>query len=314
MNVPFASPVIDISVVIPTFNRRQDIPTALDSVFAQPGIRIECIVVDDGSSDGTVAYIRDRYLDHSLVIIEKERRSGPQSSRNLGMRAARGEFVTFLDSDDYLEPDTLAARVRHCREAGLDALFSGYCVRFVGRRWDLVKNVRRDRRSCPADYAAALSDFKIAPMITIMYRRAAHAGLELDESLASGHDDDLALHLIRHGRFAFDDILAATIVQHVGERVATPRNLMIGDAQLLAKYAVDVVRHHGPGDLTRRRARALAGLWSVGQFGRSTLLLPPRQGEGSTVAALALAALALPLLLLRGLRKRVLMAALRTAL
>lgn len=306
--------MIDVSVIIPTFNRLKDLPVALDSVFSQPGVRVECIVVDDGSTDGTVAHIRERYHDRDLVIIEKPRRSGPQASRNLGMAAARGEFVTFLDSDDYFEPDTLAKRVRRCREDGLDALFSGFRVKFVGRRWDLVKNVDTTARSCPADYAAALRDFKIAPMITIMYRRSAHEGLKLDETLASGHDDDLSLHLIRTCRYAFDDVLAATIIQHVGERVATPRNLMIGDAQLLQKYAVDMARLHGVGYLTRRRAQALAGLWSVGQFRRTAQLRPAAPDHGSMAAALALGVLQLPRRWWAALRKRLMMGAVRAVL
>jgi glycosyltransferase involved in cell wall biosynthesis len=306
--------MIDVSIIIPTFNRRQDLPTALDSVFGQPRVQVECIVVDDGSDDGTVEFIRERYKDQQLVVIEKPRRSGPQASRNLGMAAARGEFVTFLDSDDYFEPDTLAERVKHCRAQQLDALFSGYQVKFVGRRWDLVKNVRSNARTCPLDYPAALRDFKITPMITIMYRRAAHVGLKLDESLASGHDDDLSLHLIKTCRYAFDDIAAATIIQHVGERVATPRNLMIGDAQLLQKYAGDVARHHGQGYLDQRRAQALSGLWSVGQFRRSAILLEAGPGGSAKLYLVPLGLLYLPLRLLALLRKRAMMAAVRAVL
>jgi glycosyltransferase involved in cell wall biosynthesis len=302
----------DVSVIIPTFNRRQDLCVALDSVFQQPDVRVECVVVDDCSDDGTVEHIRARYRDHSLTVIEKPRRSGAQASRNLGMAAAQGEFITFLDSDDCFEPGTLAERVRLCREKNLDALFSGYRVLFAGRRWDLVKNVRIAARSRPADFDGALLDFKISPMITILYRRAAHPALVLDETLASGHDDDLSLRLIRAGRHGFDDILAATIIQHVGERVATPRNLMIGDAQLLRKYADDIAGRHGEAYLMRRRARALAGLWSVGQFGRSSLLRPQKQGSFFTAPILAL--LYLPLRVLANLRQRVKMSLVRAIL
>jgi glycosyltransferase involved in cell wall biosynthesis len=306
--------MIDVSVIIPTFNRRQDLPLALDSAFGQSGVSVECVVVDDCSTDGTIAHVRERYNGQPLVVIEKPSRSGPQTSRNLGMAAARGEFVTFLDSDDYFEPNTLAERVRLCREQQLNALFSGYRVKFAGDRWDLVKNVRTNVRTCPPDYAAALLDFKIAPMITIMYRREAHAELKLDEGLASGHDDDLSLYLVRAGRIAFDDILSATIVQHVGERVATPRNLMIGDAQLLQKYADDIIEHHGLSQLTRRRGRALAGLWSVGEFRRSALLRPQHGGQGSMAATLLLGVLYLPQRVLSTWRRRAMMAIVRTVL
>jgi glycosyltransferase involved in cell wall biosynthesis len=306
--------VIDVSIIIPTFNRLQYLPVALSSVFAQPGVQVECIVVDDCSDDGTVAYIRERYKDEPLVVIEKPRRSGPQASRNLGMAVARGEFVTFLDSDDYFKLGTLAHRVRLCRERELDALFSSYRVKFVGRRWDLVKNVRKDARTRPANYAEALRYFKIAPMLTIMYRRETQPTLKLDETLVSGHDDDLSLYLIRTCRYAFDDITSATIIQHVGERVATMRNLMIGDAQLLQKHAADVAGYHGQNYLNRRRAYALAGLWSVGQFKRSALLLPPTLSRCSLLAALMLASFYLPLRVLAGLRKHAMIAGVRMVL
>jgi glycosyltransferase involved in cell wall biosynthesis len=306
--------MIDVSVIIPTFNRRQDLPIALDSVFQQAGVRVECIVIDDCSDDGTVGYIRERYKDQPLVVIEKPQRNGAQASRNLGIVIAKGEFITFLDSDDRFEPDTLAERVRLCRAQRLGALFSGYRVLFAGHRWDLVKNVRIAVRNCPIDYAAALLDFKIAPMITIMYRREAQPGLKLDEDLTSGHDDDLALYLIRNCRYAFDDILSSTIIQHVGDRVATPRNLMIGDAQLLQKYAADIAQYHGGKYLTRRRGRALAGLWSTGQFQRSALLRPRAPGHGSMLAALILGAFYLPSRILVGFRSRATMTVVRVVL
>lgn len=303
--------MIDVTVIIPTYNRRQCLPVALDSVFRQLGVQVECIVVDDGSDDGTVDYIRTHYEARPLIVIEKPRRSGPQASRNLGMGAARGEFITFLDSDDFLEPNTLAERVRICRRQNLDALFSGYRIRFVGRRWDLVKNIRAIPRAC---YIDALRDFKITQTSAIMYRREACPDLQLDEGLVSGHDDDLSLHLIRTCRFAFDDAPASNIIQHVGEHVATPRNLMIGDAQLLQKYAADIAKYHGQSYLTRRRAYALAGLWSVGQFKHSGLVRPQGPGQGSMIVALFFGALYLPQRILRGFRTRVMIATARAAL
>ena len=117
--------MFDVSVIIPTFNRLDKLPKALNSVFGQVGVRVECIVVDDGSTDGTVEYIREHYRECELVILEKSNRTGAQASRNLGVAVARGQFVTFLDSDDYLELGTLAERVHRCQDDDLDALFSG---------------------------------------------------------------------------------------------------------------------------------------------------------------------------------------------
>ena len=100
----------------------------------------------------------------------------------------------------------------------------------------------------------------------------------------------------------------------MGERVATPRNLMIGDAQLLQKYAKDIVRFHGLDYLTERRAYALAGLWSVAQFKRSALLQPCENGYGLKTATFLYAVIYLPLRIMISLRKRLLMIAVRIIL
>lgn len=88
-----------ISVIIPTWNRESFIRTALDSVFAQtyPEERLEIIVVDDGSTDGT-REILEGYGQRIYCIYQENR--GIASARNAGISGARGDIVTFLDSDD----------------------------------------------------------------------------------------------------------------------------------------------------------------------------------------------------------------------
>jgi glycosyltransferase involved in cell wall biosynthesis len=306
--------MIDVTVIIPTFNRRQFLPIALESVFNQRNVCAECIVIDDCSNDGSVEFIRERYKDQELVVIEKLRRSGPQSSRNLGIMAARGDFIVFLDSDDYFEPDSLFHRVNLCRTQELDALFSGYQIKFVGRYWSLVKSVQGDVRLRPIDYPAALLNFKIAHTISILYRRSAYPNLKLDELLVSGHDDELSLNLIRSGRHSFDDKIVGTVIHHVGERVATPRNLMIGDAQLLQRYAKDIAFEHGQDYLNRRKAEALAGLWSIGHFKSSAFLLENISNRFSKFSVLIFSLIYLPRKLLELLYKNVLMATVRALL
>lgn len=87
-----------ISVVIPTYNREKTIKRCLDSVVNQTYPVCEIIVIDDGSRDKTLDIIRTEYGNRVKVIRQKHK--GAQAARNAGIRAASGEYIAFLDSDD----------------------------------------------------------------------------------------------------------------------------------------------------------------------------------------------------------------------
>ena len=86
-----------VSVIIPTFNRAAFLPEALASVYAQNGAPLQVIVVDDGSTDHTAEVVREWGADLEYVY---QANRGPAAARNTGIRHAKGEWVTFLDSDD----------------------------------------------------------------------------------------------------------------------------------------------------------------------------------------------------------------------
>lgn len=94
------------SVIIPVYNREDLIHEALDSVFAQTFQDFEVIVVDDGSTDGTVDALQA--YPEPVRIIEQEN-AGPGMARNTGIEAAEGTYVAFLDSDDRWFPWTLSS-------------------------------------------------------------------------------------------------------------------------------------------------------------------------------------------------------------
>ncbi len=89
------------SVIIPTFNRAQCLPDALRSVFAQGVSGMQVIVVDDGSTDGTREVVSQ--FGGRVQYVYQENR-GPSAAKNRGIALARGEFVSFLDSDDVWLP------------------------------------------------------------------------------------------------------------------------------------------------------------------------------------------------------------------
>lgn len=98
-----------ISIVIPVYRVESTLPQCIDSIVAQSFGDWEAILVDDGSDDHSPE-ICDRYAasDPRISVIHKAN-GGLSSARNAGIQAARGEWITFIDSDDYIEPGTLAS-------------------------------------------------------------------------------------------------------------------------------------------------------------------------------------------------------------
>ena len=94
-----------VSIVIPCFNREQYIGASIESCLAQTHAAAEIVVVDDGSTDRSVAKIQS-YGPRVTCI--QSTNQGPGHARNLGVKAATGDYVQFLDSDDLLVPDALA--------------------------------------------------------------------------------------------------------------------------------------------------------------------------------------------------------------
>ncbi len=97
-----------ISVIIPTFNRRDRLAKALASVLAQEDVCFEVIVVDDGSTDGTREMIQKDFPSVSYLWQENQ---GPSAARNRGIERAQGEWIAFLDSDDEWTPDKLKTQL-----------------------------------------------------------------------------------------------------------------------------------------------------------------------------------------------------------
>ncbi len=97
-----------ISVIVPVYKVETYLPKCVDSLLAQTYEDLEIILVDDGSPDGCGA-ICDEYAakDPRVKVIHKEN-GGLSSARNAGMDIARGEYIAFVDSDDWIEPDTYA--------------------------------------------------------------------------------------------------------------------------------------------------------------------------------------------------------------
>ncbi len=118
-----------VSIIIPTHNRRDLLPRTLGSVYRQTYRPLEIVVVDDGSTDDTLGLLEQfkgqTPSDTSLRVIGQSHRGAP-AARNVGFRESSGEYVLFLDSDDELERDMVAACAAQLEASGGDLVFAGF--------------------------------------------------------------------------------------------------------------------------------------------------------------------------------------------
>lgn len=150
-----------ISCIVPVYNGEKYLAEALDSIWRQTYRPIEVIVADDGSTDQSAAVVKQ--CGHEVRYL-KQPNAGPAAARNLGLSAAQGEFIAFLDADDLWHPEKLTRQMAHFEaRPELD-----YCVGHAQNFW--VEDLDQEK--------AQFSDHRIAKPLpafastTLLTRRA----------------------------------------------------------------------------------------------------------------------------------------------
>lgn len=197
----------DVTVVIPTHNRLDLVPATIASVLNQQGVRLQVVVVDDGSTDGSGAWLALLAArDSRIEIVRHERPRRLPAARNAGMGRARGRWVAFCDDDDLWAPDKLAAQ--------LDALAAGPA------RWACTGTVSVNR------------ELEIIGHHRITGGEVLHALLARNE-IASGSSVIAELEFVTEAG-GFDETLNASEDWEMWIRLAQRSPLAVADRPLVA--------------------------------------------------------------------------------
>lgn len=201
-----------VTVIIPTYNRARYLGEAIKSVLDQELSDLELIVVDDGSTDATPALLR-AITDPRMRCVRQLNR-GISAAMNAGMRAASGDFVARLDSDDLWMPDmllTLVGVLEARPEIGV-ASAKGQAIDSNGH---LLPEVFGMRERFPGHTLRTLVYDDCICNIALLARRSCFDRTGLyDESLIANEDWDMRLRLARHCRFCFVDRVLAHVRWH----------------------------------------------------------------------------------------------------
>jgi len=230
-----------VSVVVPAYNAMPDVIEAVDSALAQDLPPSEIVVVDDRSSDGTGDALRARFGDRVRVLAG--RYGSASAARNAGWRAARGEWIAFLDADDLWLPDKLSASLALFKAAPhADWCFTdGHGRALDGQEHPsiLARWVDLEEPYCGSP-VGELIDVNFILTSSVIARRSALEALGgFDETLSHAEDVDLWIRLSRRGlATATSRVLVRYRARDTGlSAQADNRNL--GAARLFARLAAD---------------------------------------------------------------------------
>lgn len=188
-----------ISVIMPCYNAAPFIEEAISSVLQQTYPDAQIIVIDDGSDDATPDIIRNLAATHpDRITLLHQDHQGPYPARNLGLRHARGNYIAFLDADDWWREDCLERLLRALQDSSADLAYCGWqnvgeytsnSEPYIPPAYEEQDTVSAFLRSCPWPIHAAL-----------VRRTVLDAVQGFSERCFSSMDYDLWLRILAHTR------------------------------------------------------------------------------------------------------------------
>lgn len=194
-----------VSIIVPVYNAETALHRCIESILHQSCADFELLLVDDGSKDDSGA-ICDEYAakDSRIRVFHKEN-GGVSAARNLALSAARGKYLQFLDSDDWVVPDATLLLLRAAEEHGADLVISDF-YRVVGERVSVKGDIEEDRVLSREEYAEHMmanpADFYYGVLWNKLYRRdiVQDHRIRMDEEISWCEDFLFNLEYIRFAR------------------------------------------------------------------------------------------------------------------
>ena len=194
-----------VSIIVPIYNAEQYLRRCVDSILNQEYTDYELLLVNDGSTDAS-GDICEEYGDQDprVIVIQKEN-TGVSDSRNRALDRARGKYLQFLDSDDWITPDATRLFVRAAEEYGCDMVISDF-YRVVGERLSPKGDIEEEGVLTREEFAAHMmenpADFYYGVLWNKLYRRdiVEEHNLRMDTDINWCEDFMFNLEYIRYAK------------------------------------------------------------------------------------------------------------------
>ncbi|HLI80024.1 MAG TPA: glycosyltransferase family A protein [Candidatus Binataceae bacterium] len=261
-----------VSVIIPVFNAARTVAQAIDSVRVQTFTDFEIIAADDGSTDGGIEII-GRY-GGAVKLLQQENR-GPSAARNLAIANSSGEYLAFLDGDDWWKPEFLAKMIAALQRDPQAVM--AYCdlqlVDSLGRPFPTALRMSDGHAPTVKEMLDRL--WPIVPSGVLMRRAALDAVGGYPEALRAFEDVYLWLLLRENGPFVYvPESLAVWRFAHFPAPLKPPGGQeapgRIFRQMVMARYGVDPIRHVSSRERAPRSTLGYIGLDALAHGDRAT--------------------------------------------
>jgi len=137
---------VDVSIIIPVYNVMEYLAECLDSVINQTVKVREIIIVNDGSTDKCLEILAEYKKEFPELIIINQKNSGISETRNRGLRVATGEYIAFVDSDDFIELNMFEKMYKAAKRESADIVICDYILHTDSTNKDEIEGIARDGR------------------------------------------------------------------------------------------------------------------------------------------------------------------------
>lgn len=263
----------DVSIVIPNFNCLKFLPTCIESIRSQKGVDYEIIVIDDGSTDGSLEWLNRESENDERLKVYAEKGLGAGSARNLAVQLCSAELVAFLDADDFWTEGKLAKQVAyHQQNESVVLSFSDYehieeesgegiigCFEF----WPRFSAIAATTESCGykrlTNPCGTIFAENVVGTSSVMIRKSAFLAVSgFDSSLNSASDWDLWLKLAQIGDVAFTKEKAMGYLIRAGSMTSNKGNRIKAMETIVERHAVAATDEFG-GAFSFAKARLADG-------------------------------------------------------
>lgn len=293
-----------VSVIVPVYNAEKTLPRCVESMLAQTCGDFELLLIDNNSKDASVACVERFAAGDARIRVLHQPRQGVSAARNMGLDAAQGEYIFFLDSDDALSPDALERMLPLTETMSMDMVAPGMCRIAMDAQGQERARTQLTQQDSQAEGGQAIARLFADNLyryglfnITMMHRRSLvdmAPALRFDESLSLGEDVLFNIQVMRRSkRIATLSAGLYDYYYRFGSETLNTRYRpdMVEIKQLIADQIEDYLRSAGVWDNNAQRSFYAMCTQDAFNCVSNILRAPDRSGKGMRAQFKALLAL-----------------------